>query len=132
MSHTSSYKDSTSSLPEPPKIDSGRKSNVPAALSQPTVPESIIDGVDLSYLSPVERDQIISVMKAAQSEETKIIPPAPSSSVSVTAPMPAVPVNGSLILICLRFYLVIKHLNNIFHSFDCLSTQHLIDCLLIN
>ncbi|VDN34159.1 unnamed protein product, partial [Gongylonema pulchrum] len=84
--------DSTSSLPEPPKVDYRKEASPPTTMLPEFSTENVIDGVDLSYLSPAEREQIISVMKAAQSEEPRIIPPV-SPTAPETAAVSAVPVD---------------------------------------
>ncbi|VDO33710.1 unnamed protein product [Onchocerca flexuosa] len=84
------YRASTSTLPEQSQVVCGSISEVeskPSAMMPPfSISTDIVGEVDLSSLSPAERNQIISVMKAAESEESNIIPPA-SSFISVLPPI---------------------------------------------
>lgn len=91
-------RDSISSLPEQSKMESVSineiESKSAAAIPPFSVSSDIMGEVDLSCLSPAERNQIISVMKAAESEESNIIPPVSSLFPVSTAPLPITPVNG--------------------------------------
>ncbi|EJD74792.1 hypothetical protein LOAG_17939 [Loa loa] len=90
-------RDSISSLSEQSKVDSvsigevESKSSVVMPLS--FVSSDIVGEVDLSYLSSAERSQIISVMKAAEFEESNIIPPVSSLFPVSNTPLLTMPIN---------------------------------------
>ncbi|VDM39139.1 unnamed protein product [Toxocara canis] len=57
----------------------------PAPLSATPLSSSLADEMDLSHLSPAEREQILSVMRAAETQQLQIIPPMPLSPSPTTA-----------------------------------------------
>ncbi|VDM15406.1 unnamed protein product, partial [Wuchereria bancrofti] len=87
-------RDSKGDFPEHSIVDSVSVSELEPKSSATTkifsASSDIMSEVDLSCLSPAERDQIISVMKAAESEESNFIPPVlpllPTSAASVSIP----------------------------------------------
>ncbi|VDK66992.1 unnamed protein product, partial [Onchocerca ochengi] len=86
--------DSVRRLSEQSQVDSGSINEVESKLSA-MMPFSVstdsVDEVDLSCLSPAERNQIISVMKAAESEESNIIPSSLVPALTILPPI--TPVN---------------------------------------